>query len=333
MTHWSIPLISSTSWTPSNLTILLLSHPNPSSNMTTQTNISGYLNVHKPIGITSMETVRRLKQSLPKKTKVGHAGTLDPLAVGVLPICIGAATRLMEYAVSGTKVYIADLKLGYTSDTYDAEGTITPLDPSMTIHQSDIQQVLKLYIGRIQQIPPMYSALKRNGQRLYDLARAGLEISRPPRPVDIFAIELLDYSYPSLRLSVTCGSGVYIRSLASDIGDSLACGAYLTALTRARSGSFHLSDAILLSDLHQQDWDYIKPLLKPIDFTLQDLPISQFTDDQSTRLIQGQTITSHSEGNLSHLTDYRAYDGDLNFFGITRLIDSVWHPIKMFSKL
>ena len=300
--------------------------------MTTHQNISGYINLNKPIGITSMEAVRRIKQSLPRKTKVGHAGTLDPLAQGVLPICIGTATRLMEYVVSGRKVYLTELKLGYVSDTYDSEGTITACNPNLSITLSDIRQTLPLFIGDIEQIPPMYSALKQNGQRLYDLARSGVDVARPPRSVTIYSIDIVQYSYPLLTLSVTCGSGVYIRSLAFDIGNTLESGAYVTSLIRQRSGSFKLSESIPLSDLQNQDTTLLASRMKPIDFALEELPSSHFSDTEAVKLMQGQTISSPLESKSSSGSDYRAYNNSFGFFGITRLIDSAWHPIKIMAK-
>ena len=300
--------------------------------MTTHQNISGYINLNKPIGITSMEAVRRIKQSLPRKTKVGHAGTLDPLAQGVLPICIGPATRLMEYVVSGRKVYLTEVKLGYVSDTYDAEGTITEFNPRISITLSDIQQTLPLFLGNIEQIPPMYSALKQNGQRLYDLARSGVEVTRPPRSGTIYSIDIVQYSYPLLTLSVTCGSGVYIRSLAYDIGNTLECGAYVTSLIRQRSGSFRISESIPLSDLQNQDTSFLDSRMKPIDFALEDLPSSHFSDTEAVKLMQGQTISFQPPSKSSNESDYRAYNNSFGFFGITRLIDSVWHPVKILAK-
>ena len=264
--------------------------------MTTHQNISGYINLNKPIGITSMEAVRRIKQSLPRKTKVGHAGTLDPLAQGVLPICIGTATRLMEYVVSGRKVYLTELKLGYISDTYDSEGTITAGNPNLSITLSDIRQTLPLFI------------------------------------VTIHSIDILQCSYPLLTLSVTCGSGVYIRSLAFDIGNTLESGAYVTTLIRQRSGSFTLSESIPLSDLQNQDTSLLASLMKPIDFALEDLPSSHFSDTEAVKLMQGQTISSQPESKSSSGSDYRAYNNSFGFFGITRLIDSVWHPVKILAK-
>ncbi len=279
-----------------------------------------------------MEAVRRIKQSLPRKTKIGHAGTLDPLAQGVLPICIGTATRLMEYVVSGRKVYLTELKLGYISDTYDSEGTITACNPNLSITLSDIRQTLPLFIGDIEQIPPMYSALKQNGQRLYDLARAGVEVARPPRSVTIYSIDIVQYSYPLLTLSVTCGSGVYIRSLAFDIGHTLKSGAYVTSLIRQRSGSFKLSESIPLSDLQNQDTSLLASRMKPIDFALEDLPSSHFSDTETVKLMQGQTISFQPESKPTSGSDYRAYNNSFGFFGITRLIDSVWHPVKILAK-
>ena len=238
----------------------------------------------------------------------------------------------MEYVVSGRKVYLTELKLGYVSDTYDSEGTITAYNPNLSITLSAIQRTLPLFTGDIEQIPPMYSALKQNGQRLYDLARSGVEVARPPRSVTIYSIDIVQYSYPLLTLSVTCGSGVYIRSLAFDIGNTLESGAYVTSLIRQRSGSFKLSESIPLSDLQNQDTTLLASRMKPIDFALEELPSSHFSDTDAVKLMQGQTISSQPESKSSSGSDYRAYNNSFGFFGITRLTDSVWHPVKILAK-
>ena len=202
------------------------------------TAVNGFLNFYKPVGITSMEALRRVKRITGQRKKVGHAGTMDPLASGVLPICFGQATRLMEQVVSGRKQYRMTVRLGESSTTYDAEGVITQVaDPAGLSHQV-IHQALQNFIGLIPQIPPMFSALKVDGQRLYDLARAGKEITRRPRTIEIFSITIDSLNLPDLDLTIDCGPGTYMRSVAHDLGQMLGCGGYVTALSRSSCGGF-----------------------------------------------------------------------------------------------
>ena len=175
---------------------------------------TGFLNFHKPVGITSMEGLRQIKGITGQRQKVGHAGTMDPLAQGVLPICFGQATRLMEYVLSGTKRYRVDIKLGETTATFDAEGEVVKSGDPSGLTWQDIETVLPAFTGVVQQTPPMYSAVKVNGQRLYKLARAGIEVEREARTVEIYDIEIVDFATPKLVLDVECGRGVYMRSLA-----------------------------------------------------------------------------------------------------------------------
>ena len=190
----------------------------------------GFLNLYKPAGITSMEALRRVKGVTGQRKKVGHAGTIDPLAEGVLPICFGQATRLMEQVVSGRKRYRMTMRLGATSNTYDAEGDITESSASVTVTRSEVAAALVHFVGRIEQIPPMFSAIKMEGRRLYDLARAGQEVERAPRPVQVYEIRIDEIRSPYLRLTVDCGRGTYLRSIAHDLGQVLGCGAYVPSL-------------------------------------------------------------------------------------------------------
>lgn len=222
--------------------------PNPPQNP-----VEGILLVNKPRGKTSFSLVAALRKRLGVK-KIGHAGTLDPFATGVMVMLVGRQyTRLSDRFLAKDKEYRARLLLGMTTDTYDCEGavlTTSSLQPSM----EDIQEVLNKFQGKIEQIPPMFSAKKVNGKKLYELARKGCEIERKPVEVQV-DIQFMDYQYPYLDLHVTASKGTYIRSLAYDIGQALGCGAHLVALERVRSGAFHLNSCITMDDIHNLERD------------------------------------------------------------------------------
>ena len=205
--------------------------------------IDGILNIDKPHGLTSMDVVRRIKRASGQR-RVGHGGTLDPIATGVIPVCLGVATRLMEDVVGGPKSYLASIELGVSTDTYDAEGEVTGRGDATGVTLADIEGALPDFTGDILQVPPMYSALKRDGKRLYDLARAGVEIEREARAVSVQAITLRDWKPPVVTLQIDCGKGFYVRSLAHDVGEALGCGGHLKALSRLRSGAFTVEDAL-----------------------------------------------------------------------------------------
>ncbi|MGC3966349.1 MAG: tRNA pseudouridine(55) synthase TruB [Pirellulales bacterium] len=210
---------------------------------------SGILNVAKPPGVTSRRVVDRV-QKLVRPAKAGHAGTLDPLAVGVLVVCIGQATRLIDYVQRMPKTYEATFLLGRTSDTEDVDGLVTELLEPLIPTTEQIAAAAEKFVGTVMQRPPAYSALKVQGRRAYDLARAGEEVTLAARPIEIYAIELTGYRYPELRLRVRCGSGTYVRSLGRDLAESLGTGAVIErALVRTAIGGFRLEEACELEDL------------------------------------------------------------------------------------
>lgn len=213
--------------------------------------IDGILNIDKPYGITSMDVVRRIKRASGQR-RVGHGGTLDPIATGVIPICLGQATRLMEDVVGGCKTYRACVALGAATDTYDALGEVTERGDALGVSLADVEGALAGFVGEIQQVPPMYSALKRKGKRLYDLARAGVEVEREPRAVVVHGMTLEDWSPPLLTLEVRCGKGFYMRSLAYDLGQALGCGGHLKTLARLRSGAFTIGEALSLEEAEER---------------------------------------------------------------------------------
>ena len=211
----------------------------------------GILNVDKPLGITSMDVVRRIKRASGIKG-VGHGGTLDPAATGVVPICIGQATRIMEYLVDGTKDYRAIVEFGKATDTYDAVGQVTREEDPSGLTQARVEEALEGFRGVTHQVPPMFSALKRKGKRLYELARSGIEVDREPRRVEVHDLRLTEWSPPKATLSVRCGRGFYIRSLAHDLGQTLGCGGHLKGLVRERSGPFRIEDALSLTEAEER---------------------------------------------------------------------------------
>ncbi len=210
------------------------------------------LAIDKPAGMTSHDVVNRVRRIYNEK-RVGHAGTLDPFATGVLIVMVGReSTKKSAELMGQDKEYLATLKLGYTSDSYDRDGEIVVGNTEKIPSRDDIQNTIQQYIGEIDQIPPMHSAIKINGQKLYKLARQGKTIDRPPRRVRIEEIEIIAYQYPLVTIRVACGSGTYIRSLARDIGQDLVVGAYLEELRRTKSGAYHESDLVTLEDLQAQ---------------------------------------------------------------------------------
>lgn len=255
--------------------------------------MQGFINIHKPAGLTSFDVIRQLKNRLPKKIKIGHLGTLDPMATGVLPIAVGNATRIIEYIKENNKEYIAAFTLGATSDTQDAWGNISYLNQQINVDEPTIRLVLKQFTGNIEQIPPMYSAVHHHGKRLYELARQGLEVERTPRQVIIEELELLaiDQSgvLPLVTIRVKCSKGTYIRTLVHDVGEKLGTGAFLSSLVRSQAGSFHLENSVHLQEIIAAE-DILIYLL-PIDFPLMYLDVYDLLPEEALDIKQGRFIT------------------------------------------
>ena len=224
--------------------------------------MDGFLVIDKPSGMTSRDVVNRIQQRLPRRHKIGHAGTLDPLATGVLVIAVGKATRLIQFIQDFDKQYRTRIHLGATSTTDDADGDITARSDSTIPTQAEIEAVLQELVGVFDQRPPAYSAILINGQRAYDLARKGRQLDLEARPVRVEAIRILAYDYPKLDLEIDCGKGTYIRSIARDLGEQLGCGAYVETLQRSAIGHFDCAAAHKLDDILQQ-WpnDLLPPLM------------------------------------------------------------------------
>jgi tRNA pseudouridine55 synthase len=214
--------------------------------------LDGVLVVDKPAGMTSAHVVARVKRGLGAR-RVGHTGTLDPMATGVLPLCLGEATKIAGYLLAEDKAYEAELLLGVETDTLDAEGAVTARDPegAAAVTEAAVREALSGFVGPGVQVPPMYSALKQQGKRLHELARAGESVERQPRPIVIHELTVRELALPRVRFFVHCGKGTYVRSLVADVGRAVGCGAHLTALRRTRSGAFGLDRALSLAELDQ----------------------------------------------------------------------------------
>jgi len=252
--------------------------------------MNGFLIVHKPTGMTSHDVVNAVRR-LAGTRRVGHAGTLDPLATGVLVLALGAATRLVQFIDGSDKTYRATLRLGETTTTYDAEGDVVEHRP-VTVDQAAVEVTLADFRGAIEQIPPMYSAVKVKGQKLYKLARQGKEIERAARPVTIHRLDVLDWALPDLTIEVVCSAGTYIRSLAHDVGQALGCGAHLTALTRTAAGDFRLEDSHTLEALDAlAQAGRLAEVLLPPETALAALPVVVLTPEQEQAVRFGQTLT------------------------------------------
>ncbi len=253
---------------------------------TENASLFGFLNIYKPKGLTSHDVVARLRK-ITKVRQIGHTGTLDPFATGVLPICIGKATRLIEY-LDDDKEYLATVQFGKNTATYDLEGEITAtFDKKVT--EEDVKNALKDFEGEISQIPPIYSAIKVNGKKLYDYARQGQDIEIKPRKVTISKIELkeFDKTSQSAKITVACSKGTYIRSIAYDLGAKLGCGGYLTALERTKAGKFQVNTAIKLEDLTEVS-QIVENLINPLDML--NIPIHNLSENERERVSHGMSI-------------------------------------------
>lgn len=253
---------------------------------TENASLFGFLNIYKPKGLTSHDVVARLRK-ITKVRQIGHTGTLDPFATGVLPICIGKATRLIEY-LDDDKEYLATVQFGKNTATYDLEGEITAtFDKKVT--EEDVKNALKDFEGEISQIPPIYSAIKVNGKKLYDYARQGQDIEIKPRKVTISKIELkgFDKTSQSAKITVACSKGTYIRSIAYDLGAKLGCGGYLTALERTQAGKFQVNTAIKLEDLTEVS-QIVENLINPLDML--NIPIHNLSENEREKVSHGMSI-------------------------------------------
>jgi tRNA pseudouridine55 synthase len=249
----------------------------------------GLLLADKGSGVTSFQVVAHLRRTL-RVPKVGHGGTLDPMATGLLPILLGDATKLTAYLQGQDKEYLATVRLGVATDTLDATGAVTVERPVPPFVTDDVRVVLERFVGEIEQVPPMYSALHAGGRRLHELARAGIAVERAPRRVRVHAFELIECALPRLRVRVECGSGTYVRSLAADVGEALGCGGHLEALARTRVGALRLEDAIPWTVIQQGDAAALAAGVLPADRAVGHLAAVRLSPEAGHRLAHGQLV-------------------------------------------
>ena len=306
--------------------------------------MDGILNIDKPWGKTSFTIVAMVKRLIGER-RVGHAGTLDPDATGVLPVCFGQGTRIIEFLLDTTKTYRAQIELGVATDTYDASGKVTQKGDASHISQDQLKAALTTFHGLIQQTPPMYSALKHHGRPLYELARAGIEIERESRPIQIFYLELTEWQPPIATVEIECSKGTYIRSLAHDLGQLLACGAHLKSLIRLRYGPFDIKDTVSITQLDEAfRYGHWQQFVYPIDTVLSHWSAIVVDDITKDLIRKGISFTlpndtsaigqdeKYSPAQPSIENRYRAYTVDGHFLSVLRFNPEKgnWQPEKVF---
>jgi tRNA pseudouridine55 synthase len=300
--------------------------------------VDGILNINKALGMTSHDVVAQIRRLL-KQRRVGHTGTLDPAASGVLPICVGQATRVAEYLSESGKAYEAKITFGAVTDTYDTEGEVLRRGDTSHLTLDRIQEALLHFLGAQQQMPPRYSAIKIQGQPAYKLARAGTELTMEARQIEIHALDVRGWEAPQLTLAVSCSKGTYIRSLAYDLGEYLGCGAHLSGLIRTRSGPFVLSDSITLEQLADaiaQGPETVANYLFPADYALQNHPALYLNEEQAQRVLHGNAF--HDQPPITGPTEPqdqpeigRVYGPDGRFLAIAHWNSTTqqWQPKKV----
>jgi tRNA pseudouridine55 synthase len=296
--------------------------------------MDGILNINKATGMTSHDVVARIRKLLRQK-RVGHAGTLDPAASGVLPICVGQGTRVAEYLSESGKAYQAEIVFGVVTDTYDSEGSIIRTASTTDLTLPRIEAALVSFLGPQMQMPPRYSAIKLQGQPAYKRVRAGEEITLKPRPIKITRLEILSWLSPRLTLAIECSKGTYIRSLAYDLGEQVGCGAYLGALIRTRSGPFLLAESITLEQLPEAvDTDTIQQHLFPPDRVLQDYPALTLDEATTERVLHGNAFHYNLEAISTTPNLARVYNQEGKFVAIAGWDADMgmWQPKKVFTR-
>ena len=305
----------------------------------------GLINVYKKAGFTSHDVVAKLR-GICKQKKIGHTGTLDPDAVGVLPVCLGSGTKLCDMLTGETKEYIAGFQLGIATDTQDISGKILE-EKEVCVSTEQVKEMLSHFVGELQQVPPMYSALKVGGKKLYELAREGKEVERKARPITIYELELLKAEHPEYEIRVVCSKGTYIRTLCHDIGQALSCGAVMTSLVRSRVGEFRLKDAKTLDELQElADQGRLQEAVIPVEEMFHALPAIQVSDGAQKALLNGnqlkrsEVLAKEEAGIIGKMLqgfpvdqgEYRVYSMDSRFCAIYRYEGDrrLFTPVKMF---
>lgn len=282
--------------------------------------VDGILLLDKPLGITSNDALQQVKR-LYFAQKAGHTGSLDPLADGLLPICFGNATKLSAFLLDADKHYEVRIKLGETTTTQDAEGEVVERRPFEHITRADVEAVIPQFLGEIEQLPPMYSAVKHEGQRLYKLAREGKEVERKPRTITIHALELTDFEPGEFSLKVHCSKGTYVRTLAEDMGEALGCGAHVVGLRRTGVGPYTTEGMVTLDrlkEMYEEDKFQMDKLLIPIDSALADWPAVQLNEDSTYYIKLGQPVLVPKAPTAGWV---RLYDAEQRFLGVGEVED------------
>jgi len=297
--------------------------------------IDGVVLLDKPAGMSSQGAVTAVKRAF-NADKAGHTGTLDPMATGLLPICLGEATKYSQDLLEADKSYIAQVKFGSRTDTGDAEGQIIeelplPAFADELAIKAALDALLPKFTGPITQVPPMYSALKRDGKPLYEYARAGIELERAPREITIHAIRWTNVNWPEATLEVSCSKGTYIRVLAEDIGNTLGCGAHLVGLRRTEVGHLNLEQSFTMESIQQGLQDSSNYIL-PVDALLQTLPHLTVDELQAKRLEMGQRVPLNLPSIEALVRIYRATAAPHNFIGTADWRSGVLHPKRLISQ-
>ena len=288
----------------------------------TKRDIDGIFLLDKPSGISSNGALQRVKRIFGAR-KAGHTGSLDVLATGLLPICFGEATKVCAFLLDAGKRYASEFQLGVVTNTGDSEGEVVRRKSTVAVDAAAIERALAGFRGEIQQVPPMFSALKRDGQPLYKLARQGIEVERKPRAVTIYQLEATNIAGDLLAVEVGCSKGTYIRTLAEDIGEVLGCGAHVSSLRRLRAGPFTVDDALSLNDLSEisdlpERYPKLDKLLLATDTALVDLPDIHLTDESAFSVKQGQAVRVP---NAPHGGLVRLYRSERQFIGVGAVLD------------
>ena len=286
--------------------------------------MNGIVIIDKPQGWTSQDVTARLRRVFNTR-RIGHGGTLDPMATGVLPVFVGRGTRGVEFFEHAEKTYETVLRLGLTTDTEDISGTVLT-ETSVMLTQEEFEAILPQFRGEIQQVPPMYSALKINGQKLVDLARKGKTVERQSRPITIHELELLEFTGNTARLRVRCSKGTYIRTLCKDIGEALGCGGCMEALRRVQAGEYTIEESVPLQELLESETP--ETYLRPVDSMFRNYPAVTLSEKQELRCRNGNSFTlGIAEGT------YRAYSKNGEFLMLAKVADGVMSTIKSFFEV
>ena len=286
-----------------------------------QRRVNGILLLDKPTGLTSNAALQQVKK-LFRARKAGHTGSLDPLASGLLPICLGEATKVSAFLLDADKQYQVTCKLGERTTTADAEGEVVETRSFDGVSEKQLREVMAHYLGDIEQIPPMFSAVKHQGQRLYKLARQGIEVEREPRPITIHEMNLLDFQLPLAEISLRCSKGTYVRTLVEDIGEELGCGAHVTGLRRLGVGPYNETGLVTLSTLEQLRAEggeaALDKLLLPMESGLAQWPGVRLSSDAAFYLRQGQPVLVPHAPTTGWV---RLYMGEKQFLGVGEILD------------